>query len=160
MLELGEDLFDRVEIGAVRRQEDQLGAGASDCFAHGLAFVAAQIVEDDDIAGLEGGEQELLDIGEELLTIYGAVEEAGRVDPVTAERGQEGERAPSAVRGLADQALTAWPPAPQGGHVGLGPSLVDEDQAGGVYTRLPCAPLPAPPGHVRAVLLSRERGFF
>jgi hypothetical protein len=38
-LELGEDLFDRVEIGRVARQEEQFGAGGSDQVADGLAFV-------------------------------------------------------------------------------------------------------------------------
>lgn len=34
--ELGKDLFDRVEIRAVRRQEQQLGPGGSYGLAHGL----------------------------------------------------------------------------------------------------------------------------
>ena len=38
-----------------RGQEDELCAGVSDGAAHLLALVAAEIVEDDDIARLEGG---------------------------------------------------------------------------------------------------------
>ena len=42
-LELGEDLLDRIEIGRVARQEEQLGAGAADQAAHRLALVTAEI---------------------------------------------------------------------------------------------------------------------
>lgn len=64
-LELGEDLFDRVEIGGVFAQEDQLGAGRADGVADRLAFVAAEIVEDSDIARREGGQEHLLDMDAE-----------------------------------------------------------------------------------------------
>jgi len=50
-LELGEHLLDRVEIGAVRRQEQEMCPDLADRLADGFALVAAQIVEDDDIAG-------------------------------------------------------------------------------------------------------------
>jgi hypothetical protein len=46
--ELCEDLFDRIEIGAVGRQEENARPGA-----HGASLVTAEIVEDDDIARLE-----------------------------------------------------------------------------------------------------------
>ena len=39
MLELGEDLLDRVEIGAVGRQKDEVGAFGSNDGAGGFAFV-------------------------------------------------------------------------------------------------------------------------
>jgi hypothetical protein len=55
MFELGEDLFDGIEVGAVGRQEDEVGAFGSDDGASGVAFVAAEIVQDDDIARREGG---------------------------------------------------------------------------------------------------------
>jgi transposase len=54
---------DRVQIGRIARQEEQFGAGGADQASDGLAFVAAQIVHDDDVAGSERGHEELLDIG-------------------------------------------------------------------------------------------------
>ena len=54
MFELGEDLFDGIEVGAVGRQEDEVGAFGSDDGAGGLAFVAAEVVQDDDFARREG----------------------------------------------------------------------------------------------------------
>src|SRR5512140_2069181 len=50
--EFCEDLLDGIEVRAVRRQEEQLGAGGADSASHGLSFVTAEIVDDDDVAGL------------------------------------------------------------------------------------------------------------
>jgi hypothetical protein len=60
-LQLGKDLFDRIEVGRVAGQEDQLGAGGADQAPHGLAPVAAAIIHDDNIARTQGGDQKLLD---------------------------------------------------------------------------------------------------
>src|SRR5947199_7984886 len=51
MLELGEELLDRIEIGGVFRQEEELCARGPDRLADGAAFVRAQVVHHDDIAG-------------------------------------------------------------------------------------------------------------
>src|SRR5213079_1125245 len=56
-LKLGEDLLDRIEVRAVGRQKEQLGADRADGTAHGFPFVAAEIVDDHDISGLEGGHE-------------------------------------------------------------------------------------------------------
>ena len=42
--ELGKDLLDRVEVGTVGRQEEELGSGRSDGPAHGLSLVTAEVV--------------------------------------------------------------------------------------------------------------------
>ena len=160
VLELGKSLFDGIEVGAVGRQEEEPGAGGADRLAHGLAFVAAEIVEDDDVTGWEGRNQELLDLGQELLAVDWAPEETRCIDPVMTQGGEEGERAPTAMRRLADQPVAARTPAAQGGHVGLGPGLVDKNQTPGIDARLAGLPLQAAPGDIRAVLLSRERSFF
>jgi hypothetical protein len=46
------------------------------------------------------------------------------------------------------------------GHIGLGPGLVDEDQAVRIKTPLILLPLGAPAGDVGAVLLGGEQAFF
>ena len=110
--------------------------------------------------GWRVGDQELLDVGQELLAVDRASEETGRIDAVMTQGGQEGECTPAAMRCLADQPVAARPPAAQRGHVGLGPGLVDEDQAPGIDARLAGLPSQAAPGDIRAILLSRERGLF
>ena len=62
-LQLGEDLFDRIEIGRVRRQEEELGADGAYGGPYTPAFVAAGIVHDDDVTRLEGRHEELADVG-------------------------------------------------------------------------------------------------
>ena len=75
-------------------------------------------------------------------------------------RGEEGQRAPVAVRHLGDQPLAARRAAVGAGHVGLGPGLVDEDQAGGIKPPLILLPLRAPARHVRPILLAGVQAFF
>lgn len=48
--QFGEDLLDRVEIWTIGRQIEQFGSSRPDGLAHGLPFVAAKIVHDDDVA--------------------------------------------------------------------------------------------------------------
>ena len=56
--------------------------------------------------------------------------------------------------GAADAAAVA------AGHVGLGPSLVEEHQAFGIEPALVLAPSGAPPGDVSAILLAGVQAFF
>lgn len=128
--------------------------------AHGLAFVAAEIVHDDDIAGLQRRYQDLLDIGQELLAVDRSVEDAWRLDPIAAQAGQEGLCPPPAVGRPADQAPATARPAAQRRHIRLGPGFIDEDKPAGINPRLVLLPLPASPGDVRTILFAGERGFF
>ena len=74
VFDLGDDLLDRVQVRRVFRQEEELGAGGANELAHGFGFVAAEIVHDDDVAGMKRGSEDLLDIGPEALAIDWAVE--------------------------------------------------------------------------------------
>ena len=53
VLEPGEDLFYRVQVRAVGRQEQKVGASRADRLSHGLALVVAEIVHQHHIAGPE-----------------------------------------------------------------------------------------------------------
>jgi len=112
VFELGKDLLDRVEVGRVFRQEQQFGAGRADEPAHGFAFVAAEIVHDDDVARLQGGEENLLDIGLKGRAVDRTVEQPWRVDSVVAKRRQEGGGFPMAVRDLGGEPHAARRPSP------------------------------------------------
>ncbi len=52
MFEFEEELFDRVQIGRVFQQEEEVSASRTDSEADRIAFVRAEIVHDHDIAGL------------------------------------------------------------------------------------------------------------
>src|SRR5438067_530877 len=74
MLDLGEDLLDRVQIRRVFGQEEELGAGRANQLAYGFGFVTAEIVHDHDVARTKRGDEDLFDIGPEALPVDGTVE--------------------------------------------------------------------------------------
>jgi hypothetical protein len=69
VFEFGEDLLDRVEIGALGRKKEEPCASGPDRGANGLALVAAEIGENDNIVWLQRGDEDLLDIEAEQLAI-------------------------------------------------------------------------------------------
>lgn len=160
VFDLGEGLFDGIEVGAIGWQEPEPGAGCPDGVADGLRFMTSEIVHDDDVAGLEGSDELLLHIGPEARPVDGAVEHAGRGEPVVAQRGDEGHGAPVAMRREADETLAFRTPAPGRRHVGLDPGLVDEHQALGVEPDLPCSPTLPTARHRRPGTFKGEQGFF
>lgn len=80
--QLGEHLLDGIEIGAIGRQEEKPRSDSTDGPAHGVTLVAAEIVHDDDVAGLERRHEELLDIGFEAFAVDRSIKDARGVDPV------------------------------------------------------------------------------
>jgi hypothetical protein len=160
VLELCEELLDRIEIGAVRRQEEDAGACGPDGGAHGAALVAAEIVEDDNVVWLECRDQNLGDVEAEQFAVDWTIDDPRCIDAIMTQRGQKGHGLPMAIRDQRSQPLAAWPPAPERRHVGLDPSLIDEDQAFAIdpaLISLPACPLAC---DVRPGLLRRDDGFF
>jgi hypothetical protein len=68
--------------------------------------VGAEIVEDHDVPRLQRRHEELFDIGVEALAVDGPVEQAGGIDAVVAQGGEESRGLPLAVRDLFSPA--AW----------------------------------------------------
>ena len=69
VFELGEDLLDRVEIGAVWGQQEYSRASGADQTADNGALVRPEIVENDDVARLERRDEPLFDVGGEALAV-------------------------------------------------------------------------------------------
>ena len=59
--------FDRVEVGRVRRQKQQLGTGRLNRFAHDGGVVWLQIVEDDDITASQARAESVTRVLEKLF---------------------------------------------------------------------------------------------
>ena len=74
------------EVGRIFGQEDEARPDGSDGLSHPLSLVGAEIVEDHDVARLEGRREELFDIGAEAFAVDRAVEQAGRIDASFEER--------------------------------------------------------------------------
>jgi hypothetical protein len=102
----------------------------------------------------------VLHISTEAFAIDRAVEDAGCRELVMAERAEECEGTPVTVRGEAAQACPFGTPAPQGGHVGFDPGLIDEDQPARIEPGLPGSPTLAPTRDVGASLFEGEQCFF
>ena len=83
VLNLGKDLLDRVEVGRVRRQVPQPGAGFPDHLTDGRRLVATEIIHNDDVARFEHGYELLFDIGAEAFAVDRSVEHARRSELVT-----------------------------------------------------------------------------
>ncbi len=160
MLEFCKHLLDRVEVWTLGRQEQDPGTDGADRLAGRCSLVASQVVEDDDVAGRERGNEELLDIGRERLAVDRAIEHERGIDPVVPESCKEGLCPPATKRGLADQLLSPGRPAPDRGHVGLHPGFIDEDEAPWIKPTLVLAPLLPASRDLWPVLLDGEEAFF
>jgi len=160
VLDLGEGLLDRIEVGGVGRQVPEPCSGRPDKLADGGRLVGAEIVHDDDVAGFERRHELLLDIGLEALAVDRPIEDARGGKAIDPQGSQEGQRAPMSVRSKAAQALAFRSPPPQRRHVGLDPGLIDEDQLAGIETGLPGAPTLSAAGNVGARLFKGEQRFF
>lgn len=76
------------------------------------------------------------------------------------ECGEEGHGGPVALRHVGHQALAAGCVAMGAGHVGLGPGLVHEHQAGGIDAPLVATPPLPLAGDVGPMLLGGVQAFF
>ena len=63
--ELREAEFNGIEVRTVGRQIAERGADALDRLADAGHFVCAEVIGDDDVPGMQGGHEDLFDIGEE-----------------------------------------------------------------------------------------------
>jgi len=160
MFEFGEELLDRVQIGRVFRQIEEPGTSRADGVAYGLAFVRAEIVHDHDVTLPQGGDQDLLDIELEGLAVDRPVDQPGRRDPIVAQSGEKGHGLPAAVRYFGLDPLATRRPAPQRRHIGFGPGLVDEHQAGRIDPLPILGPLRPPTGDIGTILLGRNQRLF
>jgi len=160
VLELGKDLFDRVQVGRVFWQEEQFCADRTDEVANGSAPVAAEVIQDDDIAGSKDGQENLLDIGTKAHAIDRPLDEPWRIDPIMAQGRQEGHGLPAAVGNLGVKSAPARRPSPQGRHIGSGPGFVDEDQPLSFDATLILCPLGSPPRDLGAIAFASRHAFF
>ena len=102
-LELGERLFDRIEVGTVGRQKPDLRADGFNRGADLWLFVHHEVIEDDDIAGSERRHQDLFDVGEKADIVDRAIEHRWGADPFDRQRGDHRCRLPMTAGGVVVQ---------------------------------------------------------
>ena len=160
VLQLGEDLFDRVQIGRIFGKKEQLGARCSDRPANGFSLVAAKIVHHHEVTSSKRGHKHLLDISFEAFAVDRTLEHKRRLDAIMPKGGHEGQGFPMAVRNFGHEPCAARRPSLERRHGRLRPGLIDEDQALRLDPALMLNPLGAPPCDVGAIPFAGDDGFF
>ena len=122
-----------------------------------------QVVEDDDVACLQGGSELRRDVDVEGVSIQCAFYEPRRRQSMATQGGNEGLGVPVAERGRTGQPLALRGPAAQPGQLGVGRRLVDEGEAvrHAAHDRLALVdPHVTELGDVEACALLGQQGFF
>jgi len=111
-------------IGYARVSTDDQTTAAQFEDGFGLfAFVAGQVVEDDDVARSQGGGKLGLDIGFEENLVHGALDDPGGGEAIAPQGGDESLGAPMAEWRFGLEPLTALGSPAQPGHLGGGVAL-------------------------------------
>lgn len=159
-LHFGEDHLDRIEVGAVGRQEQQLSTRRFDGAADGRDFMDGKIVHDDDVIRPQRGDEDLLYIGGEQLGIDRTVEHVGCDHAVLTDTADEARRLAVTMRHSGDQTLADGCSSVRPGHVGLDRSLVEKDQAPWFQAGLAIAPCRPRLSDIRTVLFGGVERLF
>ncbi len=160
VFDLGERLFDRVEVGAVGRQKPEPRPCRFDGGTYCLGLVATEIVHDDNVARFESLNELLFNIGQKARAVDRTIKDARGGHLVATECRQERHGAPVAMWGITAQASAFRSPAADRRHIGLDPRLINKDQAFGIKPGLPRLPAPTAVGNIRSGLLKSEQSFF
>ena len=151
--ELGEGLFDWVEVGAIGWQVAKRRASPLNRFFDASDFMTGEIVQNDDIALAQGRSEKVFDVGQETRAVHRPIEHAGRGDLIVAKRGNECCCHPVAMWHRGDEALTARRASIKPRQIGLCSSFIDEHKMFRVQIGLACTPFLAGLGDIRPVLL-------
>ena len=109
--QLGEGELDRIEIRTVRRKESNARARLLDGHPHLGLLMNGEVIEYDDIARAQSGNQDLFNVGKETRTIDGPIEHGGRAEALETERGDHGVRLPVTAGSVIMEPCAAWAPA-------------------------------------------------
>ncbi len=159
-LELGERLFDRIEVGTVGRQKPNLRADGFNRGADRRLFVHHEVIEDDDIAGSQRRRQDLFDVGEKADIVDRAIEDRRGADPVDRQRGDHRRRFPMTARRVVVQSGAPRTATVATQEIGGDAALVQKDVLAGIVQRQRVAPRAALRGDISPSLFVGVYGFF
>ena len=158
--EFGKDLLNRIEVRAVRGQVERPRPDGGQGLPHPGDFMTGQIIHDYAVARLEGGGEDLLDIGDEARAIQRPVKDGGGRDVLGAERRNDRRRLPVPMGDFGHHAGPAPTPAIPAGQLGLYRRLVQEDEPLPVPLRRQCPPVLPRHHDIRPLLFGRVQDFF
>lgn len=162
-LEFRKGHLDGIEVGTVRGQEKKPCPLFLEHVLGTLAFVAGQVVENDDVAGLERGRQLGFDVGFEDVPVHGPINDPRGGQSIAPQSGDECLCFPVPEGRRGPQSLAAPGSAPETCHFGRGGGLVDEDQAFRFSTHARLTKIPPNPAltlQLGAFALAGQQRFF
>ena len=157
LLEFGEDVFDWIQVGRVRRQVNQFGPDGFDRSRRCCGPVAREIVEHHDIARPQMRREKLFAEGGKAESVHRTVENHRGPRPLEADGMHQRVGLPVTAGNRVDQPLAAGGPASKSGHVRLQACFVDEHEPLGIDVVLAGLPIRAALGDVGAVLFGGAR---
>ena len=90
LLDFGEGLLERIEVGRVGRQVPEVSPTRFDRGTRAVAVVSGEIVGDDDLAWAQGRREDMLDVALEASGGHGAIEPHQRTKSVERQGGEHG----------------------------------------------------------------------
>jgi hypothetical protein len=158
--QFGEGQFDRIEIGAVGREEPNGRAHLLDRGPHRGLLVDHEVVEHDDIARSQRGHQHLFHIGEETRIVEGPIEHRGGAEPLEPERGDHRVRLPMTAGGVIMEPGAARAPAIATEQIRRHAAFIEKHVLPHIAERLPLAPVATVSRDVGPALFVGVYGFF
>src|SRR6266566_4313918 len=127
-LHFGESLFNRGEIGRIRRQEQEVTTSGFDSLSHARSLMNAQIIQDHDLSGAQAGSKQLLYIDLKSGSIRGSIQDEGFSHPLGRQRSDQRHDRSIVARNRALGSLPSGSIGIQRGHSNMGAGLIDKHQ--------------------------------
>ena len=156
----GEQFFDGIEIGGLRRQIADVCLHCFNSLFDARHFVTAYSIGDDDVARVPRRAEEFLDILQKQGAGHGAIRHHRSRDVIMPQSGDERGGMPVAVRHGADAPFAAWGASVAPSPVRRRPGFIQKNQFRDIQSGLSCLPLTPRGLHVGALLLAGVQGFF
>ena len=158
--EFGKDLLNGIEVGAVGGQIEHARPDSLNRLPDAGDFMTGQIVHDDAVARLQGGRQNLFDIGHKARAIDRPIQDRRSGEVVGAQDGNEGGRFPVSVGDFSDEARPAPTPAIAAGQIRPHGRLIQEDQVVPIEGGRLGVPALAGRSDIRPILFCGVQDFF
>ena len=159
-LELREAELDGIEVRAIGWQVPEGGPGSLDGALDARDLVGPEIVGNDDVAGLQGRHQDLVDVGAEALAIDRAVEDPRCGQPRDPQRGEKRAGLPAPAGGVVVDARAARCPAVPPKQIGGDAGFVQKHEVGDIPGRRRRVPRDPRGRDVRPIVFGRADLFF
>ena len=158
--QLRKGVLDRIQIRTVFREIPKTRAGTRDGPADHGTLVTRQVVHDDDVAGRQRRDQDLLDVGEEAGPIDRAIKHGRRGEARHAQGGEKRRGLPAAVGRVVGHAGAVEAAAVPAYEVSPHATFIEKHEARGIERRRGGLPGGAGERDVSAIVLGRAYRFF